>query len=96
MWWALLWAFIIGSLATTGNVTDASGGGSVVAFFVIWYFACKAEEIRRVALKLESRARYLESQAQMNESRFRDFTSPNDEESDDEYIYDNDEYDEND
>jgi hypothetical protein len=95
MWWALLWAFIIGSLAATGNVTDASGGGSLLAFFVIWYFVWKAEEMRRIVLRLESRALYLESQAELNESRLRQSISLHDEESADEYIYGDDEYDEN-
>jgi hypothetical protein len=62
MWWALFWAFIIGSLATTGNVTDAWGGGALVAFFVIWYFVWKSEEMHKTAISYSYRINQLETE----------------------------------
>ena len=50
MWWALLWAFLIGSAATA----DKSGmSAAVLAFVVIWYFASKADGIDEVIKKAD-------------------------------------------
>ena len=43
MWWAILWAFVIGEIS---NSSDDSGAtwGAILAFFVIWYFIDKANQ----------------------------------------------------
>ena len=46
MWWALIWAFIIGSAAAS----DHSGGSAgFLTFCVIWYFAAKSDDVIKVA-----------------------------------------------
>ena len=49
MGWALLWALIIGSAATSDHTGGTAG---VLAFFVIWYFADKADKIAKVGQRM--------------------------------------------
>jgi hypothetical protein len=92
MWWGLLWAFVIGGIAESDS-NGGSGGAAFVAFLVIWYFVWKAGEMRRIALNFESRAQYLESEANINDLTSPQHTSSYEEKSTQEYIYNNNGYD---
>lgn len=50
MWWALLWAFIIGQVAAFDSNGGATGA-MILAFLVIWYFASEAKKYRDVCRK---------------------------------------------
>lgn len=55
MGWAFLWSFIIYGAAAGANSTvasNAAGTAAAISFFVIWYFANKAEEAETALRKI--------------------------------------------
>jgi len=65
MWWALLWAFLIGSAATA----DKSGmSAAILAFVIIWYFAWKADGVDVIIKKADGIIAELNSRIQTLEA----------------------------
>ena len=81
MWWALIWAFLIGSAANA----DRSGiFAAILAFVAIWYFTWKSDEVARKSnatiAGLNSRIQTLEEASANSSKRYQeeepDPTSP--------------------